>query len=172
MTDPRDVAQAWVQQYADRVFRLTYALIGERTRAEDAAQDSLYHIARWLMHHPDFRPTDAWVYQVTRNAVRDLARHAAPPTVPLEESQAAESKEDQRVERMDVKRALEQLPDSDREILVFSYYLDLSTKEMARILSTSEAAVRIRLTRARKKFRQVFESEAAQPWPHGKGRSR
>jgi DNA-directed RNA polymerase specialized sigma24 family protein len=79
MTDPRDVAQAWVQQYADRVFRLTYALIGERTRAEDAAQDSLYHIARWLMHHPDFRPTDSWVYQVTRNAVRDLARHAAPP---------------------------------------------------------------------------------------------
>lgn len=167
MTGPRDTVHTWVHHYADRVFRLSYALTGERTRAEDAAQESLYHMARWLMHHPDFEPTDPWVYQVTRNAVRDLGRRAPPPTLPLDEMLAAESTEERRVDRLDVQWALQQLLPSDREVLVLCYYLDLSTQAMAKILNSSETAVRIRLTRARKKFRRVFESGRAGPLPQG-----
>lgn len=157
MPDPHTAAQLWVHRYADRVFRLAYALTGERTRAEDAAQESLYHIARWVMGHPDFEPSDAWIYQVTRNAVRDLVRGLPPPTVSWDETHLGETSEEQRVERLDVQWALNQLPTADREVLVLAYYLDLSGRDVAQVLNISETAVRIRLSRARKKFRAIFE---------------
>ncbi len=157
MTDPRDVAQAWVQQYADRVFRLAYALLGERIQAEDAAQESLYHIARWCLRHPEFQVTDAWVYQVTRNAVRDLVRSAPPAGVVLTDEHGSDGSDEPPLERIDVERALARLASRDREVLVLFYYLDLSTKEMAGVLRISETAVRIRLSRARQKFKTIFE---------------
>lgn len=157
MTDPHDAAEVWVEHYADRVFRLAYALTQERTRAEDVAQESLYHIARWCRYHPEFTPTDSWVYQVTRNAWRDWARRMPPSAVPLEVHHAVDRPEDQSVERLDVARALDQLSDGEREVLIFFYYLDLSTKDMARTMNITETAVRIRLSRARKKFRTIFE---------------
>lgn len=159
MTDPHEVAEAWVNRYADRVFRLACALVGERTRAEDAAQDSLYHIARWCLYHPEFQPTDQWVYQVTRNAVRDVQRRLPPPSVPLEDYHVVDRPQDGWQERLDVADALGRLSTSDREVLVLFYYLDLTTKDMARTLSISETAVRIRLSRARRKFRAAFERD-------------
>ncbi|MCL5116327.1 MAG: sigma-70 family RNA polymerase sigma factor [Firmicutes bacterium] len=157
MADRREVVAEWASQYADRVFRLAYALIGDRLQAEDAAQESLYHIARWCLSHPDFTPTDPWVYQVTRNSVRDLMRRQPPATVPLDESAAVgDNREDFRVDRLDVARALAQLSDPDREVLVFFYFLDLSTKEVAEVLKISPTAARIRLSRARKRFKEAF----------------
>lgn len=133
------------------------ALLGDRVQAEDASQDSLFHIARWCLAHPAFVPTDAWVYQVTRNAVRDLARRRPPRSQPLEEFHWVERNDDGQVERLDVARALAALPDSDREVLVFFYFLDLSTAEVADVLHISPTAVRIRLSRARKRFKKAFE---------------
>lgn len=156
MADLANAAETWVEQYADRVFRLAHALVGERTRAEDAAQESLYNIARWCLNHPEFTPTDAWVYQVTRNAVRDQARRWPQATVPLDEGLASAAV-DPGVERLDVARALTALSDHDREVLVFFYFLDLTTEEVAQVLKISPTAVRIRLSRARKRFKVVFE---------------
>lgn len=154
----QDAVERWIAQYADRVFRLALALTQDRTQAEDAAQESLFHIARWCLNHPEFSPTDPWVYQVTRNAVRDLARRQSLRTVPLDDSVPWDGREEQRVDRLDVAHALAALADQDREVLVFYYFLDLSTKEVAEVLKISPTAARIRLSRARKRFKQVFEA--------------
>jgi len=156
MTTRHELVERWIIDYADRVFRLAYALIGERTRAEDAAQESLYHIARWCLSHPEFTPTDAWVYQVTRNAVRDMGRRHTVPTVMLDEGQLSDSPEDRDVDRLDVARTLALLSPRDREVLVGFYFLDLSTAEVAQMLGISPTAVRIRLSRARSRFRHAF----------------
>lgn len=157
MTDRHQRVETWVTQYKDRVYRLAFTLLGDVTAAEDAAQESLYHMARWCLSHPEFTPTDPWVWQVTRNAVRDLARRQPPKTVPLEESMAVENPEESGLERLDVARALARLNQTDREILVFFYFMDLSGQEVARVLGISPTAARIRLSRARKRFKAVFE---------------
>ncbi len=164
-TDRQAAIEEWVEQYADRVYRLAFALLGDRVQAEDASQDSLFHIARWCLSHPAFVPTDAWVYQVTRNAVRDLARRRPPRTVPLEEFHWVERQDDRQVERLDVARALAALPDADREVLVFFYFLDLTTLEVAEVLHISPTAARIRLSRARKRFKHAFEPSDAMGIP-------
>lgn len=157
MPDQHPTVEAWLLQYQDRVLRLAYTLLGNREAAEDAAQDSLFHIARWCLAHADFVPTDAWVWQVTRNAVRDAVRRHPPYAVPLDDGVLVDDTvEDLPVERMDVARALAALSVPDREILVFYYFLDLTSREVARVLGISATAARIRLSRARKRFAAVY----------------
>ncbi|NMP23470.1 sigma-70 family RNA polymerase sigma factor [Sulfobacillus harzensis] len=169
MAERRQVVESWLVQYKDRVFRLAFTLLGNKEAAEDAAQEALYHIARWCLEHPDFEITAPWVWQVTRNAVRDLARRTPPAAVPLDDTllggQAADFGED----RIDVARALVQLSDADREVLVFFYFLDLSTREVAQVLGITATAARIRLSRARKRFKAAYQEARGDVQGEGEG---
>lgn len=157
MADRHDLVDRWVADYADRVFRLAYALLGNKTAAEDAAQESLLHIARWCLSHDGFTPTQAWVYQVTRNVVRDLGRRREILTVPLTDERTSDGDE-LIITRLDVAHTLKALPQHAREVLVLYYFLDLSSREVARILGISHTAARIRLSRARTAFRNRYEA--------------
>lgn len=62
-------------------------------------------------------------------------------------------------ERDAVRRTLARLPEQLRECLILSISGDLSTHEIALMLGLQEAAVRQRLTRARKQFQQLYAWE-------------
>jgi RNA polymerase sigma-70 factor (ECF subfamily) len=52
--------------------------------------------------------------------------------------------------------ALAQVPDADREVLVLRFLEDLSTKEIAAVLSVTEAAVKMRQLRALRRLRGLL----------------
>jgi RNA polymerase sigma factor (sigma-70 family) len=62
-------------------------------------------------------------------------------------------------ERDVVQRTIAQLPGALRECLLLSIVGNFSTSEIARMLDVQEAAVRQRLSRARKQFQQVYALE-------------
>jgi RNA polymerase sigma-70 factor (ECF subfamily) len=59
---------------------------------------------------------------------------------------------------MGVLRALAELPEDDREVLVLVAWQGLSPKDAARVVGCSSAAFRVRLHRARKRLGQAMES--------------
>jgi RNA polymerase sigma-70 factor (ECF subfamily) len=61
-----------------------------------------------------------------------------------------------------VRRTMAQLPEVLRTCLLLSVLGGLSTREISDILDLNEAAVRQRLTRARKQFRQLYAQESGQ----------
>jgi RNA polymerase sigma-70 factor (ECF subfamily) len=61
-----------------------------------------------------------------------------------------------------VRRTMAQLPEALRTCLLLSVLGGLSTREVSDILDLNEAAVRQRLTRARKQFRQLYAQESGQ----------
>lgn len=63
-------------------------------------------------------------------------------------------------ERDAVRRTLARLPDTLRECLILSINGAFSTREIAAMLDLQEAAVRQRLTRARKQFQQFYTLES------------
>ena len=65
-------------------------------------------------------------------------------------------------ERDAVQRTMQQLPATLRECLLLSAIGNFSTSEIARMLDLQEAAVRQRLTRARKQFQQLYALEIAE----------
>jgi RNA polymerase sigma-70 factor (ECF subfamily) len=62
-------------------------------------------------------------------------------------------------ERDTIQRVLARLPETLRECLVLSIIDNFSTSEIASMLQVQEAAVRQRLTRARKQFQQLYALE-------------
>ena len=56
-----------------------------------------------------------------------------------------------------VRRALDRLPERDREVLVLRYLEQLSTAEAAAVLGISDGAVKLRLLRALQRLREFLE---------------
>jgi RNA polymerase sigma-70 factor (ECF subfamily) len=64
--------------------------------------------------------------------------------------------------RARVRSALDRLPHRDREVLVLRHLEQLSTRETAAVLETTEGAVKVRLLRALQRMRDLLE-EGGQP---------
>ncbi len=58
---------------------------------------------------------------------------------------------------LDVRGALGELPENDRLLLQLFYFEDMSVQEISQALSLKPEAVRMRLTRSRKRFRKQYE---------------
>jgi RNA polymerase sigma-70 factor (ECF subfamily) len=61
--------------------------------------------------------------------------------------------------RARVRAALDRLPDRDREVLVLRHLEQLSTREAAAALGTTEGAVKVRLLRALQRMRDLLDEE-------------
>jgi RNA polymerase sigma-70 factor, ECF subfamily len=62
-------------------------------------------------------------------------------------------------QRIHIRSALDRLPERDREILALRYLEQLSTAEVAAVLSISEAAVKMRLLRAVQRLHKLVTRE-------------
>jgi RNA polymerase sigma-70 factor (ECF subfamily) len=64
-----------------------------------------------------------------------------------------------------LRQALGELKDSDREILVLRYLEDLSTQEIAAVLKVSEATVKMRQLRALRRLRDLLGDDVEEDIP-------
>ena len=61
-------------------------------------------------------------------------------------------------DRDEVRRALSQLSDDHRRVVVLRYFVDLSTKEVANALGVREGTVKSRLSRALEQLQEILAS--------------
>ncbi len=66
---------------------------------------------------------------------------------------------------MDVRETLSELSEGDRLLLQLFYLEDLSVADIARIVNLSQEAVRMRLSRGRKRFKTLYERRGANEKP-------
>ena len=172
-----------VQQCSQQVYNLAYRLSGNQADAEDLAQEaflSAYKSIRQFKHDSAF---SSWVYRITVNLWKNRVRHEkrrqffrhfsldvsaqaeAPDTQkdlpaatpgPYEQLETAD-------EQRAAMRALNQLAENERAVLVLGDMEQKSYQEMAELLKCPVGTVRSRLARAREHLRQAFfkNTEAA-----------
>ncbi|MEU8079037.1 sigma-70 family RNA polymerase sigma factor [Catellatospora citrea] len=105
----------------------------------------------------------AWLFGVARNVVLARRRHGA-ASADLRERLATLAVPEAGPDRLaddvalrdQVRRALDALPERDREVLVTASWFDLSPAEAARVLGVSRPAYLVRLHRARNRFRAAY----------------
>ena len=146
-------------------------LTGGAERAHDIAQDSVLQFFQHLDRFDADRPLEPWLYQIVRNRVRDLNRRSRvrrhesldawleegrPETPDPSADPAADAERHDLQQR--VWRAISELSDPHREIIVLRDYHDLSYRDIARVLSIPQGTVMSRLHAARKSLRQIIVS--------------
>lgn len=147
--------------YPDLV-RFLYRLVWTEDRAHDLAQEAF---VRALRHEPD-QPR-AWLFSVARNLARDEARNAIRrrkhlALVRVEEQGRVEEDAGQAMEREEareaLKRALAQLSERDREVLLL-WDAGQSYDEIAETTGLSRGAIGTTLSRARQRLVEAHRTQ-------------
>lgn len=136
-------------------YRLAFAILGERSAAEDAAQEACIILCRTLS---SLRGTGAFRVWFSRIVIREASRikRRRVPTEPLSESAAALT---DHATSIDLWSALATLPEKLREAVVLRYFEDFSSREIATILRVPDGTVRFRLMLARRRLRPLLGIE-------------
>ena len=137
--------------------RLSFALAGDRHTAEDLAQEAFTRAWRSLPEGLTPERQRAWLKRTSHNlAVDELRRRARRPTVALEDD-AAIGRTVQEAAAPDAAReALAGLPAHQRFVLLLHFDAGFSHGEIARLLDTTEEAVRKRVSRAKAAFLRAY----------------
>jgi RNA polymerase sigma-70 factor, ECF subfamily len=153
------------RRYARPIFGLALRLLRDRSRAEDAVQETFAAIWRSARsYRPERGPGAPWLYAVARNAIVDRARTRREQTfadAPDEASGApgpAERAESAYVSWR-VHRAVEGLPDHERELVELAYWSGLSQSEIAEFLSIPLGTVKTRTRSALARLADDLEGE-------------
>jgi RNA polymerase sigma-70 factor, ECF subfamily len=148
----RDAFSDLYERYARAVLGLAMRRLGDRGRAEDAAQEAFASVWRAARtYRRDRGPVAPWLYAVARNAIADRGRaRVEPPAEPVDTPSNELGPEDHAEQSWvawRVHRAMETLPDSERTVLELAYWSGLSQSEIATELAIPLGTVKTR-TRA------------------------
>ncbi len=145
----RDAFDELYRRYTRPVLGLALRRLGDRGRAEDALQDAFASVWRSARSFDPGRGAGgAWVYTVARNAIVDGARRRPEPAAEAPETATGEAGPDERAEASwlawVVHRAIEDLPDGERQVIELAYWGEQSQSEIAAFLSIPLGTVKTR----------------------------
>ena len=171
MTDD-ELTRAYIN-YVDMVYRIAVVQTKSKTQAEDIQQEVFMALVRYSDRIQSEEHLKAWLIRVTQNACHKHYRSLwIRLTVFFDDgigkndtdshSFSENEKypgEDDRNHLYDeiVQEAVGKLPENYRIVIHLFYYEELSVREIAQILKTTEQNVKTKLSRAREKLRNQLK---------------
>lgn len=148
-----------IDRYQSQVYGLALAKTGSRSDAEDVFQEVFlaYFQSGKVFGEEEHRK--AWLLRTTINLCRRVTQSSwRKKTVPLTDDADTlipfrEPEENQ------VWQALTQLEETYRLPIYLFYFQELSTREIARVLSIRPGTVRMRLSRGREQLRVLLKGD-------------
>jgi len=170
-----DAFEEIVKRYQRFVFNAIYHYLGYNSEAEDVAQEIFLKLYRSLERYDQSRPLQAWIYRIAVNHCLDEMRKARHRFIRLfadmteeEEdrvkylfekstkgSPLLESEEEESFKLLH--RLLDKLSAKDKMTFVLREVEGRSYDDIATTLGTSPTAVRIRLSRVKRKLLKRLE---------------
>ena len=150
-----------------RVMRMTWRMLGNEADARDAAQEVFLRVYKYLGRFKQDQPFFAWVYQITLNVCRDIARkrqqyntqfisldNGNEAASVISDTQADAEETLIRVQERELMlRAIATLPERERAAILLRDLEGFSTDEVAHIMRSTASTVRSQISSARQKIR-------------------
>lgn len=162
--------EEFVEHFRSKIFQYSWMMCGQREDAEEVAQETLLRVFESLDQLREPEHVRAWVFRIAKNACLMKRRKSifapsqelsldeivtdAPDSRRLPETEAIESQM-----LHSLHRAIAELPDTYRAVVLLRDLEELSTEETAQILDISTDAVKTRLHRGRLALRQMLVSQ-------------
>jgi RNA polymerase sigma factor (sigma-70 family) len=150
-----------VYRYQKPIFRYCFRLLNNnQLDAEDVTSESLFKAFRYLATYKSEYKFSSWLYRIAHNqAVSLIKKKAGLFFVDIENFWHFESgsKDETKLTNFELENILDKLKTDDKAVLVLFYLEEKSLSEIGDILKISDNAVAQRLSRARKKARDILQ---------------
>jgi RNA polymerase sigma-70 factor, ECF subfamily len=162
-----------VARHGNRIYNLCLRVLGDPDEAADASQDAFLTVLRKLNTFRGEAAFTTWLHRVAVNACYDsLRRKRRRPMLHLVSEDPGEGPEpgpplpdpsDDVARAVDVSRALQEVPEEFRVVLVMADVEDLPYEEIARVLEVPVGTVKSRVFRGRAALGRALGLEAREP---------
>ena len=158
-----DIIDQLFSEYYNDALLYTVSLCRNRTIAEDIVSTAFFKAL--TLSDDSIRDFKPWLLTVCRNEFVSTCRRSSrfigeeiPENLPDNREEVIESiirKEEYR----SLYRAIELLPDTQKEAVTLFYFSGLPVRSISEITGKSETNVKVLLCRAREKLRKILEEE-------------
>ena len=165
--------EALFERYKDYVYRVAFFVTRNSGDAEEATQetflDLLHALPRFKLDGP--ARFETWLYRITVNRCRSHFRRKRPPSADWDEladelvAGVNGDPEHSALKRETcdaIWRAVDGLPDAQREIIALRYLSDLAYNEIAEVLGISQGTVKSRLFYAHQALQKSLSPVASE----------
>lgn len=143
--------EAIMRAYQNKVFRLSYAILGNHALAEESAQEALLRVWRAIETYNGKASLSTWIFTIARNTALTLReQHARRMAVPLADAPEPAAAEAGVGGDPELSRAIGDLPEHYRRAILLFHMEEKSYEETAAMLGLPLGTVKTHLHRARR----------------------
>jgi RNA polymerase sigma-70 factor (ECF subfamily) len=163
-------------EYLDGLYGYAMVLSRNSAEAEDLVQETCLRALGGIDGLRSHDSAKSWLFTILRNIWFNQLRHrrtvpdvveldaeGSEPNEPADPAQDPHTDYVNKLEREQVRCAIQHLPEEFREIIILREYEELSYQEIAVILDCPPGTVMSRLARARSKLRELLPKESMSP---------
>lgn len=149
-------------KYADAIYRHCFFRVFSRARAEELMQETFMKAWEYVAKGNEVDNLRALLYKIANNLVIDESRKKKEESLDVlleggfDPVQETRLKTEDNIVLKDVFRAINSLPEDERDVLVMRFVNDLNPKDIAEILGVTANVVSVRINRAIKSARDKF----------------
>ncbi len=151
--------------YQERIYRYVYLKVPTQQDAEDITADTFLRAWQYMQEKKAVRTIQAFLYQIARNLIVDFYRKRGGNIESIDEQEivvadrqdlSLEEKMTLKLDIAQAERAIRQLKDLYRDVVILHYLNDVPLKDVARLIKKSRGATRVILHRAVKTLRDML----------------
>lgn len=152
-----DKAAILYERYKRVMFNFFLYLRYDRDQSLDFTQQVFYRMLRYRETYQDSYEFRTWIYRIARNVHNDNFQKNIFIINDLQHVEEVPDTNDWEEENeINVRRALNMLPDDYRQVLVLSRYENMKYEQIAEVLGCTIPTVKVRVFRAIQKLREVY----------------
>ncbi|MDP6853666.1 MAG: sigma-70 family RNA polymerase sigma factor [Candidatus Marinimicrobia bacterium] len=167
-----------VYRYKDRLYNFIYRFVTDLDLAEDLVQDTLLKLYTHKHSYQEIAKFSTWLYTIAANLARtELRKKKRRKTFSVTElsyddrefiissTEGDPSQENTtRDFEKNVQRALAELPDDFKTIIILRDIQELSYDEISKIVAVPLGTVKSRINRGRVKLQQLLKKKGERPY--------
>lgn len=145
------------ERYYYQLYRFLFHMTRQKELSEDMVQNIFLRMLKYPGGFTGFGEFKTWMYHIARNTVYDHFRKVKRTPVHsdmknyeeiIEGEQYSDAQLEKEQELMTLEKAMANLSDENRELLILCRFQELKYHQIAQILNITEGAVKVRVHRA------------------------